>query len=371
MPERAAADPLLRVLRDPEKLIEIGEPGWRDLLARARRSGVLVRVETMLMDLGLLHQIPEKARVQLAEARVFVRRNQTDIRFEVNRLARALAKLEVPIVLLKGAAYLLADLPPAGKHLAADLDILVPKEHLEAVERTLLAAGWRRGKLTDYDERYYREWMHELPPLWHPDRLFAVDIHHKILPTTSRYKPSTDALFAAAVDLDRSLKVLCPADMVLHGAAHLFTEEFILGLRQLADLHDLMEHFGRTEGFWQDLLERARLHGLERILYYALRYACRVLDTDVPHALRTAVAAYRPNIVVRAIMDAAVMAALRPTTFGESRAGLRVALWVLYLRSHWLKMPLSLLLRHISVKTARRFWAKLGLPSPRIAADTS
>ena len=369
MPEHRGADLLLRSFRDPGSSTQLSAGQWRDVLNRDD-SGLLARLESLLADHDLLKRLPEKARVRLAEARIFVRRNQTDVRFEVNRVARALSGLGVPIVLLKGAAYLLAGLPPAGKHLAADLDILVPREDLEAVERALLASGWRRATLTDYDERYYREWMHELPPLWHPDRLFAVDIHHAILPATSRYRPDTEALFAAAVELGGPLKVLCPADMVLHGAAHLFTEEFVSGLRQLADLHDLMEHFGRTEGFWDDVLERARRHGLERVLYYAVRYARRTLDTDVPQEALSVIEAWRPNIVVRALMDAAVMSALRPMAVGESRAGHRVALWLLYLRSHWLKMPPLLLARHILVKTARQLRTGLGLPSARIAADS-
>jgi hypothetical protein len=253
----AQADSLLLALREPATLVKLDEPGWRDLLARARASGLLVRLEAMLAELGLLQQIPEKARIHLAEARCFLRRNQTDVRFEADRIARALARLNTPIILLKGGAYLLANLPPAERRFAADLDILVQHEHLETVERTLRAAGWQSERLAEYDDRYYREWMHEIPPLWHPERLFAVDVHHAILPRTSRYKPDTAALFAAAITLDdRTLKVLCPADMVLHGAAHLFTEEFASGLRQLADLHDLLEHFGQEPTFWSELLAR-------------------------------------------------------------------------------------------------------------------
>jgi Uncharacterised nucleotidyltransferase len=353
--EAAQADLLLLALREPAKLIGLDEPGWRGLLARARVSGLLVRLEAMLAELGLLQQIPEKAQLHLAEARCFLQRNQTDVRFEADRIARALAKLQTPIIVLKGGAYLLANLPPADRRFAADLDILVQHEHLAAVERTLRAAGWQSKRLADYDDRYYREWMHEIPPLWHPDRLFAVDIHHMILPRTSRYKPDTEALFAAAVALDdRALKVLCPADMVLHGAAHLFTEEFASGLRQLADLHDLLEHFGKERSFWSELLARSRLHGLERILYYLLRYVCPVFGTNIPEEVNRAVRPHRPNIIVRAIMDATVMSALRPPVFGEWQPGRRIALRVLHLRSHWLKMPPLLLARHLMIKTYYR-----------------
>ena len=366
------AEPLLLALREPARLAELAAPAWRDLLAQARACGLLARVESLVVECGRLDQIPATARVHLAEARCFLRRNQTDVRFEAHRVVRALTGLNTPVILLKGGAYLLAELPPARSHFASDLDIMVPQEHLKLVERTLLDAGWRRGAVTDYDDRYYRHWMHEVPPLWHPERLFALDLHHAILPTTSRYKPDIEALFAAAVPLDdRPLQVLCPADMVLHGAAHLFTEEFVSGLRQLADLHDLLEHFGRTDGFWDDLLKRSRLHGLGRILYYLLRYLRQVLATEVPHEVRTAAEAYRPNLVVRTIMDAAVLSALRPTALGEADRERRIALWILYVRSHWLKMPPMVLARHIFVKTALRARSRLGIPWARTAAGAN
>ena len=359
---------LLRALRDPAILTSLGEPAWRNLLVRARSSGVLVRLERILAQRGLLDQIPAKARAQLAEATWFVRRNQTDLGFEVNRVSRALAHIDAPVILLKGAAYLFAGLPPRHTHFAYDLDILVPRRHLERVEQMLRAAGWRSSDRPPHDDRYYREWMHEIPPLWHPDRLFAVDVHHAILPPTSRYKPDTQALFASAVPLrERSLRVLCPADMVLHAAAHLFTEEFISGLRQLAVAHDLLEHFGRQDQFWDELLERARRHGLERILFYLMRYSGRALATAIPARIATAMEEHRPNPLALAIMDAAVMAALQPVLPDESRRGRHIAIWVLYLRSHWLKMPPLLLARHVASKLLHRLRGRFRLPSASAA----
>jgi Uncharacterised nucleotidyltransferase len=365
----ADRDPLLLTLRDPRRLTRLDQPAWRDLLARARGSGLTARLESVVSDAGVMERIPAKARVQLVEARIALRRNQTDLRFEVDRVARALGELDGPIVLLKGAAYLLADLPPAHRRFATDLDLMVPRARLEAAEGLLLAAGWQRAKLTPYDERYYRIWMHEIPPLWHPERLFAVDLHHTILPTTSRYRPDVEALFAAAVALDHgALKVLCPADMVLHAAAHLFTEEMISGLRQLADIHDLLEHFGRFDGFWEELLTRSRIHGLERVLYYALRHASRLLNTALPDDLRAAVEAHRPNIVTRTIMDAAVTTAVRPAPPEERhRPGRRIALRLLHLRSHWLKMPPTLLARHLATKTLRTMRSRFRLAAARVA----
>ena len=358
--EYGRKDPLLLACRSPETLTKLSETAWQDLLLRARQSGLLPRLYSLLEERELLKQIPEKARLQLTNARMFVERNQTDIRFEVNRVVRALSSLGRPIILLKGAAYLLADLPPGPRRFATDLDILVPKEHLDLVERTLLAEGWQRRDISEYDDRYYREWMHEIPALGHPDRLFAVDVHHTILPTTSHYKPNTEALFTAAVQLDDGpLWVLCPADMVLHAAAHLFNEEFLRGLRDLADLRDLLGHFAKTEGFWDELCARAHLHGLERVLYYLLRYSRLVFSKNVPDRVDKELSAHVPSLVVRAIMDRLVMSALRSQTPGKLRPGRAMALWFLYVRSHWLKMPPLVLARHLITKTFYRFRSKI------------
>ncbi len=354
--EHGRTDPLLLALSHPESLTKLSTSGWRVVLSRALESRNLARIGSLLEERGLLEQIPEKARLRLAEARTFIEWNQTDIRFEVYQVARALSVLDVAIILLKGAAYLLADLPPARRRFATDLDILVPKERLELVERTLLTAGWQSIDITEYDDAYYRKWMHEIPPLWHRDRRFVVDVHHTILPTTSRYTPNSEALIASAVPLgDRSLKVLCPADMVLHGAVHLFTEEFTFALRDLADLHDLLGHFGKTAEFWNELLARSSLHGLGRILYYLLRYTRRVFGTNIPNHVETAAQRHAPHMIVRSIMDFLVMSAVIPSTPGQWSPGRAIALRLLYIRSHWLKMPPLLLVRHLCVKTLYRW----------------
>ncbi len=343
------------------------EPAWFALLARARENGLLTRLENLVVEQGALNLIPEKARLQLADARFSIALNQNEIRFEVDRVARSLAELDIPIILLKGAAYLLAQLPPARARYAADVDIMVEKQHIDSVEQTLLAAGWRTAGLNDYDEAYFRNWMHEIPPLMHPDRLVAVDVHHTIIPTTSRYKPDTNALFDSAVPLDnRGLKMLCPADMVLHGASHLFNEEFLSGLRDLADLRDLLEHFSDTKNFWEDLLERSSVHGLQRVLYYLLRFARRVFCIDVPPHMDETLQAHAPNIITRKIMDTLVPLALQPAVPGKSLPLRAFALLLLRMRSHWLKMPAILLARHLTTKAIYR-WRKRAKPSSRSA----
>jgi hypothetical protein len=268
-----------------------------------------------------------------------------------------LADTGIPVILLKGIAYVMAGLPPARGRLFHDVDIMVPKEKLDMTERTLFRYGWLTTELDEYDQRYYRQWTHELPPLRHLRRQAVLDVHHTIVPLTAKYRPDARKLLAAAQDLngDKMLRVLAPADMVLHSATHLFNEgEFENGLRDLVDLDDLLRHFSQTEPFWLELLERARELDLERPLHYALRYTHRILGTPVPEEIRERARLGRPRGFASPLMDAAFTRALAPDHKSCDTVFTKPARFFLYVRSHYLRMPLHLLVPHLIRKAIKR-----------------
>jgi len=355
-------DPLVLSLREPAFLATLDKAGWLSLVGRARRFALLPRLADLALDHGTAEALPAKARIKLRAARTVAEANAADVRYEIHCVARALDRLQVPIVLLKGGAYLSSGLSLARRRFCGDLDIMVPKAHLAEVEATLLKAGWQHAELSDYDDRYYRQWMHELPPMVHPDRGLALDLHHTIHPPTARHKPNTEALFAAAIPLGgANLTTLCPADMVLHAGLHLFNEEIILGLSDLADVHDLLTEFGRDAAFWDELRARARIHGLGRVLYYLLRYARILLDTPIPERALQASAQAAPRPPLQLLMDWLFVNALVPPSLERWQPLRAVAVWLLYVRSHWLRMPLRLLIPHLSRKALRR-QAKVATP---------
>jgi hypothetical protein len=45
------------------------------------------------------------------------------------------------------------------------------------IEKRLWLLGWLSEELTEHDEKYYRKWAHETPPLRHSKRGTIVDIH--------------------------------------------------------------------------------------------------------------------------------------------------------------------------------------------------
>jgi hypothetical protein len=348
---------LLEALRDPDLTADRGARDWERLLHDARDTRLHARLAATVERRGLSDRVPDAARRHLRAYLAMSRAHDRTVRWEVDRIAVAVRDAGVPVLLLKGAAYLMSGLPVAAGRLSEDVDILVPRDRLGAVEAALTGHGWEAVKVDPYDQMYYRRWMHELPPLRHARRHSTVDVHHTILPETSRLRPDALELLRAALPLPGAPNVLVlrPSDMVLHGSAHLFHDGSIGGaLRDLVDLDDLLRHFASEPSFWDELLDRARRLDLGRPLFYTLRYAARVLGTPVPAAALEAAAAFRPGRVALALMDRLVPAALLPRDPDRPSGGFRR--WLLYVRSHWLRMPPLLLARHLATKGLKRLF---------------
>jgi len=348
---------LLTALSDPAQTVTFGVEDWDLLLRLTRRTRLLGRLAACVDDLGLSENVPEKVAEHFTAAGVFVDQHQRMARWEIDRILKTMEDIDVPMVLLKGSAYILAGLPPARGRLLSDVDLLVPRDALDRIERALKTQGWTSIKLEDYDQRYYRTWMHELPPLRHPERGMEVDIHHTISPLTSRLSPDPEELLRNSIALDNSrLRILHPVDMVLHATVHLFHDgEFINGLRDLVDLADLLAHFGDLPGFWQQLVERAQAQRLGRPLFYMLRYTSRFLGASIPEIVVNNLRSDKPSWPVLRLMDVLVSRTLIPDHPDYPRRGTALAKWLLYVRSHWLRMPPGLLLRHLLRKQYMRW----------------
>jgi hypothetical protein len=355
------ADPVVRALRDPTALVSFSLPQWEALVRQARRTNLLPRVAVTLDELGLLARVPAAPRAHLEAARTLAQAQADAVRREVAFIDRALSAIDVPIVLLKGAAYLVAGVSAARGRLFSDIDILVPRGALAKVEASLMLHGWTTNKTSAYDQRYYRRWMHELPPLRHNSRQTWLDVHHAILPITARLKPDSAKLLAASrpVAGEPRLRVLAPIDMVLHSATHLFCNEDVgNSLRDLVDLDSLLREFASEDGFWRRLTVRACELDLTRPLYYALRYAARILGASIPADVLREAEIGRPPSLLRGLMDALFLRTLQPDRATDGLASL--ARGSLYVRAHWLRMPPLLLAHHLTVKALRREEEKAG-----------
>jgi Uncharacterised nucleotidyltransferase len=352
----APRNELARFLSRPDALGGATLTDWDRIIPEARQAGLLARLANLVARTGGLERVPDLVRVHLESAQIVAAKHARDVRVEIDRLTELLGPVLGRVVLLKGAAYLCAELPPASGRIFHDIDILVPSDALATVEAMLGLAGWRLGDIDPYDEQYYRRWMHQLPPLVHAARQSAIDVHHTIVPATARIRLPGEALLGMAIPVagNPQLAVLAPEDMILHSAVHLFNEgEFARGLRDLDDLNMLLRHFGKESGFWLKLVQRAEALDLTRPLFYALRYTHLLLETPVPPEILDRSAGFAPLAPARWIMDRLFERGLRAPHPNCRDAFTATALWLLYVRAHYLRMPLHLLVPHLTRKALR------------------
>lgn len=354
-------DLLTPLWRSPGRLPKMSLHQWELLLGQARQARLISRLAQHCIDLNAVNSVPEGAWRHLDGALRWVARQRHEVQWEVDCIQRALINVDSPIVLLKGAAYVIGELPAGRARLFSDIDIMVLPERLNEVEGALFGSGWISEERDAYNERYYRQWMHEIPPMKHVQRQTVIDVHHTITPPTSRFKVDGAKLFdrIVAVDEERRLFVLAPPDMVLHSAVHLFQEgEFSHGLRDLLDLRDLLAHFAQQADFWPGLFDRANELGLQIPLFHALFHIRRLFGVAEPAEWTERVNRLSPHAPARTAMAWLLGLALRPDHPSCNSRWTGLARWLLYVRSHALRMPFHLMVPHLVRKAWMLYFSK-------------
>jgi hypothetical protein len=272
-------------------------------------------------------------------------------------ISHDLEALRAPVLLLKGAAYIAANKDNAKGRLISDIDILVSKEHLPDVERLLTSKGWAPKELDDFDEKYYRDWSHELPPYTHLETGVTLDIHHNLLPGTSGKTIDIADIIATKQATDFNLFVPKDEYLILHSAIHLLLNDDIeKGLRDCLDLHCLLKEYIQSNNI-ETLQSVFKNAGCERE-FFVLLNLLRKLFTGEAGIYSDKTLSTNSNSTYKSIASD-LEKAVFPATSYLSNSTNRYARFKVYLRGHLSKMPLSIFLRHITYKAYRTIVKKL------------
>ncbi len=349
---------LLAALRDPSLTRSWDLPTWHRVIQAARAANLMSRLAIALDDAGLLPALPAPVRPHCVAALRLCAHQIEAVRRECRHIARAMEAVGAPVVLLKGAAYAMGGLQAARGRLFGDIDVLVARDSLPRAEAALMQWGWTTGAIDPYDDRYYRQWMHEIPPMMHRARGTLIDVHHNILPSTSRHVPDPSIIFAASTPTEFApLSLPSREHMVIHSAVHLFHEgEANNALRDLIDLSCLMTESADPD-FWSALIRDSAALGLVWPVFLAVRYAKRFLQTDIPDAVladlhrRSGFGSWRLRW-----LDTLYLAAFLGHRSSASTPQAMLLGTALYVRAHALRMPLFQLGAHLSRKAFLRLF---------------
>jgi HprK-related kinase A len=206
--------------------------------------------------------------------------------YEMEQLGELLSGLRVPLVLLKGCAYLLSGQRwPLGRR-TSDVDLLFDESHVDAAGEILRQTAFEQKEaFSEKDRRYFRRWLHELPPVKHPHRMVEIDLHFRLLPAGDPCTFAVDDLIRRAVPIaGTAFHWLDPIDRVIHGAINLgHTGEFRRAFRDLWDLRQMIEDaLGAGEFDWQQLSRRSQDLRIERTVARVLLLAGECVGLQLP-----------------------------------------------------------------------------------------
>jgi hypothetical protein len=344
---------LINAICRPQSVKNFSIEDWNELLVQARASNLLGRLSYIFERHNI--DIPCRIKNHLKSALVISNKQKMQTLFELREILRATDKIKDNIVILKGAAYCALNLPCSEGRTFSDIDIMVAKDVIRSVEVSLLLKGWVKTVQDDYDQQYYRQWMHEIPPLRHSQRDTVIDVHHNILPLTNRSAPDAKQFKLRESQLENigSCLVLDELDMLIHCCVHLFAEsEFNNSLRDLSDIYMMLQDILEKdpEGLTR-LLDRADELGLGAYVRLAIHNNHKVFCLPISATVEKRISSN--ETFSHGIVNWCFQQLFVPNHSSCRTMSTSIAEFLLYVRGHQLRMPLRLLLPHLIRKATR------------------
>lgn len=352
---------LIDVLINPPILLNLTLENLSLIIAEARYFNMLSQLKYLCEQHKLLPLLPIQCQKHFDSAWLFYANQSRKLEKEVTEIEKVLKPLAIDWMYLKGCAYHLTGMRCFTGRMMSDIDLLVSEKDLSKVENALKASGFIQKKMTNYDEKFYRNWAQEIPPVKHLFRQVDLDVHFNILPKTIKEALDGKFLFeqSAAIGIKPYEKALKPHAMLVHSAIHLFHEsEYHKGLRDLYDIVLFIKEFGDDEIFWQETMTLQNNIGNQQSLYLALRYCTKIYHLPIPQKVMQHYEKYKPSTLILKLLDFSFISVFTSTYPSHRKFGYRFACYFLYLRGHLKRMPIRLLIPHLTRKSVYKFRAK-------------
>ena len=328
----------------------LSQAQWYQLFRVLRHKSLAASFYFRLIREGKENAIPQKLQAAFLSAVTFSEAQKRQVNVQLKKLCHLFSESEIEFVMLKGAAYVASDTVNCAGRLMSDIDICVRKHDLPRVEYALKQAAWQVKTLDDHDEKYYREWSHELPPYSHPYDGVSLDVHYTLFPPVSNKTINIDALFSDARVTPSGVMSPSPEWLVFHSAIHLIANEDVEnGLRDLIDIYLLLTESSEAIDV-PALASLFAAHGFTTELFLLQQLLEDYFDYKLPieatsHKLTRSLL-YRIRLW-------AICRAVCPESDFVPNSTFTLARFVNYVIGYSQKMPLGLLIKHLLYKGGR------------------
>jgi len=247
--------------------------GDEDLFSACKHN----KIESIATDaLGVclgLDQLPE----HWLESYAVVDRRISTYMKELDRVAKLLSNLNIPLVALKNSGITRGLYPYYGACPMGDLDVLVKKEHYSDAKSLLLDNGYVFRDRNSMEKTFYKE-LPNGDSLWFELQVRSVD-GRWIRPDQ---EPSTEELIERSIVIEGSnVCLLSPEDNLLQVCLHTAKHSFVRapGFRLHTDVDRIVQS---TKIDWQIFVERAKDLQVKTAVYFCLVLAHDLLRTPIP-----------------------------------------------------------------------------------------
>lgn len=342
---------LFNLLLHPNKGLTLSLEVWQDTIFVLREAKLLASLYHAAKRNGCYNEYPDFAKRHLFSAQVYAARQAQQIRFESAELLRLFEQIKVEAIFLKGAGYTLRDSLNSQGRVCSDIDVLVKKTDLSKAESHLKANRWQSEQLNDYDEKYYREWAHEVPPLFQINRATVLDMHHNVYLPISGRSPNIDLFLSATQATQNGCLVFSPATSIMHSIIHLFTnEDSSSWLRDLLDITLLIQEYD-SPALWQEIIDLGQQTDFQFEVYSCFKALEHYSDLALPEIAQQFMQCYLPSKGQTWLLKHAILPAFAIEHSSVLTRKIRWAKTIVYYRGHWMKMPLGVLAKHFVIKS--------------------
>jgi hypothetical protein len=347
---------IIHLFLRPDMLLALTEPECSKVIVVLRKQKVLAQLAFLIFDQKLDKQLDDKTIRHLKNALKIAEKQKEQVFLEANEIMHILKPVSEFVVFLKGAAYSLNHSLAGQGRIYSDIDILVNKAQLTDCEQTLALHGWFGEKINDYDQRYYRKWAHEIPPLAHIHRGTIIDVHHNIIPIVSKDAPSALALQNYIKTNTDGIQTLSLPAQFVHSAVHLFrNEEYKTAFRDVLDLYFMLLEIGVDN--LSEIINVAEDLGFKYETGLAMRAVKNVFELSLP---AETIDLLINKSTLRIAFDQFIFATvLLPQHRLLQCNKTPIRYFLATLRGHFIKMPLHLLTYHLLMKSGRGIIEKI------------
>lgn len=218
----------------------LDEIKWNALLRVLREKSLTASFYNRLRMKNIHSLIPDYCTNSFTSAVRFADAQAHQTFIQAKKLSSLLSDYDIPFIFLKGAAYTLGGNANGVGRLMTDIDICVVRGNIDTLENVLLNHKWSFKDMDEHDDKYYRAWSHELPPLKNDQEGVVLDVHHTLVPPVKGRFLNINELVSSSVKCD-AFNVPSNEWLILHSALHLIINEDVdNGLRDLTDIFTLL-----------------------------------------------------------------------------------------------------------------------------------